>query len=327
MDSLADVRRLVIVHSPDSTRAKHYHYVRKDLAKVADAHQWPMREIALDGVPYYRAVKNVQSQLQAGDLVVAAGGDGVAQVSFNAIYNCDQAMLFATLPLGNGNDISRAFNGKHHSVAAVLAQPATDFYPLNVVADGRIVLTIASYVTFGATTVLVDYLNNQSSRRLRRVLKNLSPMASLPVGKLSDISRAINQLDFPDFLRGEQLLTDDSIGFFLIPAAHNVLRLPKDVTLASSEFFFHHAITKDKNLVNKILMAGAWTLRFPGEMTELEELKFIDNTDADNDAAAQRLNASMDIVANVSGDNVNLGPIRTLSAIRSLRSVKVLFNK
>ena len=310
-----NIRRILIVHSLHSTRANRYDLVRRDLAKLASERGWGLNEIMLDNLPYYAAVKKVLSELADGDLVVAAGGDGIAQVSFNAVYFAKSKpnIIFTTIPLGNGNDISRAFNGRRRSVGAILSQPVTDFYPLNVAADGKIVLTVASYVTFGATTVLVDYLNRENGRRARQLLKNLTPAAAIPVTKLPDISTAISQLDFPDFNRDGTPLTDDSIGFFLIPAAHNILRLPKDITMASSEFFFHHATTKDKNLAGKIIMAGAWTLHFPGQMTELEELEFIDNTG--------------DIIANVSGDNVNLGPIHHLSAIRSTRSVKVLFNK
>ena len=310
-----NIRRILIVHSSHSTRANRYDLVRRDLAKLASVRGWGLNEIMLDNLPYYAAVKKVLSELADGDLVVAAGGDGIAQVSFNAVYFAKSKpnIIFTTIPLGNGNDISRAFNGRRRSVGAILSQPVTDFYPLNVAADGKIVLTVASYVTFGATTVLVDYLNRENGRRARQLLKNLTPAAAIPVTKLPDISTAISQLDFPDFNRDGTPLTDDSIGFFLIPAAHNILRLPKDITMASSEFFFHHATTKDKNLAGKIIMAGAWTLHFPGQMTELEELEFIDNTG--------------DIIANVSGDNVNLGPIHHLSAIRSTRSVKVLFNK
>lgn len=310
-----NIRRILIVHSSHSTRANRYDLVRRDLAKLASARGWGLNEIMLDNLPYYAAVKKVLSELADGDLIAAAGGDGIAQVSFNAVYFAKSKpnIIFTTIPLGNGNDISRAFNGRRRSVGAILSQPVTDFYPLNVAADGKIVLTVASYVTFGATTVLVDYLNRENGRRARQLLKNLTPAAAIPVTKLPDISTAISQLDFPDFNRDGTPLTDDSIGFFLIPAAHNILRLPKDITMASSEFFFHHATTKDKNLAGKIIMAGAWTLHFPGQMTELEELEFIDNTG--------------DIIANVSGDNVNLGPIHHLSAIRSTRSVKVLFNK
>ena len=310
-----NIRRILIVHSLHSTRANRYDLVRRDLAKLASARGWGLNEIMLDNLPYYAAVKKVLSELADGDLVVAAGGDGIAQVSFNAVYFAKSKpnIIFTTIPLGNGNDISRAFNGRRRSVGAILSQPVTDFYPLNVAADGKIVLTVASYVTFGATTVLVDYLNRENGRRARQLLKNLTPAAAIPVTKLPDISTAISQLDFPDFNRDGTPLTDDSIGFFLIPAAHNVLRLPKDITLASSEFFFHHAIAKDKKLIGKIIMAGAWTLHFPGQMTELEELTFVNNAG--------------DIIANVSGDNVNLGPISHISAIRSTRSVKILFNK
>ena len=57
-------------------------------------------------------------------------------------------------------------------------------------------------------------------------------------------------------------------------------------------------------------MAGAWTIKFPGEMTELEELKFANN--------------DQNIIANISGDNVDLGKIKQLSAIRSTRPVRIL---
>ena len=310
-----DVRRILIIHSHHSTRASRYDLVRRDLGRLAAIHGWEVDEVVLDNLPYYVAIKKVLSKLADGDLVIAAGGDGVAQVSFNAVYYAKSKsnIIFSTIPLGNGNDISRAFNGRHRSVGTITSQPIVDFYPLNVAVNGRIALTVASYVTFGATTVLVDYLNRDNGRRSRQLLKNLTPAAAIPVTKLADISATINQLDFPDFYRDGTIVTDDSIGFFLIPAAHNILRLPKDITLASSEFFFHHATTKDKNLMGKIVMAGAWTLHFPGQMTELEELEFINNTG--------------DIIANVSGDNVNLGKVKRISAIRSTRPVKVLFDK
>lgn len=306
------IQRLVVVHSPSSTRAKQYSHVRTDLQKFAGLRCWPILELALDNTPYYQAIKYIAGQLLDGDLLVSAGGDGVAQVSFQAIYVSHKSVVMATIPLGNGNDISRALNGRRTAVSSILNQSAIDFYPLNVVIDGHIALSLLSYVTFGATTVLVDYLNCLEARRARRVLKHLSPAAAVPLTQLNRISRKINTLDFPDFLRDGQIMADDSIGFFVIPAAHNVLRLPKKLVLAKSEFFFHHATTKDKGLLKKIIMAGAWTIHFPGETTDLEELDFGDN--------------SVDIIANVSGDNINLGPVKRMSAIRSTRPVKIMAN-
>lgn len=308
-----NIERIVVIHSPNSTRAKKFNRVNDELRFIAEPRSIKILDIVLDDLPYYQALKLIYKTIQDGDLIIAAGGDGVAQVTFNAVYLSSKDAIYTTIPLGNGNDISRAINGKLRATSSILSQNITEFYPLNIVANGKVILSLISYVTFGATTVLVDYLNDDNSRRLRRKLKDLSPAAAVPVSKLNKISKQINELNFPDFNRGETLMTDDSIGFFVISAAHNVLRLPKDVLLASSEFFFHHSTTKDKKLVGKVVMAGAWAIKFPGEMTELEELEFKDNT--------------TDIIANVSGDNVNLGPITRLTAIRSSRSVKILCNK
>lgn len=310
---MINYQRFVIVHSPKSTRAGHYRRISGELRLIAKQHKIDVVELELTDVPYFQAVKQITAKIKDGDLVVAAGGDGISQATFNAVYASHCEAVFMTLPLGNGNDISRAINGRRRSVGAILSENVADFYPLNVVVDKGKSIALISYITFGATTVLVDYLNRNSSRRSRKLLKNLSPAAAVPVTKLNEISRQISELDFPDFERDNNLMTDDSIGFFLIPAAHNVLRLPKDITWASSEFYFHHASTKDRGLASKIVMAGTWVLHFPGEMTELEELKFLNN--------------HQDIIANISGDNVNLGPIHHLTAIRSTRAVKVLANK
>ena len=306
-----NIKRVVIVHSPNSTRAKRYSSVVSYLADIY--RQDKLIDIELTDVPYFQAIKQIVGKLRDGDLVVAAGGDGITQVTANAVYLAKLDTIFTTVPLGHGNDISRAINKKNRNIEAILRQPVVDFYPLNVIINKKISFAVMSYITFGATTVIVDYLNKDNSRRLRRVLKNLTPAASVPIGNIGEISKKINELDFPDFWRDGKLLTDDSIGFFLIPAAHNVLRLPKDISLASSEFFFHYAKTKDKNLAKKIFMAGSWALRFPGEMTELEELRFTEN--------------GANITVNISGDNIKLGEVKTVSAVRSTRPIRILANK
>ena len=71
-------------------------------------------------------------------------------------------------------------------------------------------------------------------------------------------------------------------------------------------------MTKGKNLGQKILMAGLWTAKLPGVLTDLEELKFTNN--------------QVDIIANISGDNIHLGPVKEMVAIRSSRPVRVLLN-
>ena len=306
------VKRIVVVFSHHSTKAKRYQQVRDRLVATGQELGWELREVCLDNIPYHQVIERLSPELLNGDLVIAAGGDGIAQVTFQAVYQANRAIVYGTIPLGNGNDISRALNGRHRSARAILNQSVVDYHPLNIVVDGQLTFSLASYVTFGATTVLVDCLNQIPIRRARRTLRRLSPAASLPLNQLGKISRQIDRLEFPDFYRDGRLMRDDSIGFFTISAAHNVLRLPKDIRLARSEFFFHHAMTKGKNLGQKILMASLWTAKLPGVLTDLEELKFTNN--------------QVDIIANISGDNINLGPVREIVAIRSSRPVRVLFN-
>lgn len=305
------IKRIVVVFSPTSTRSRSYGRLRPQIVDQAHARGWNFFEIRLSGTPYFKARQLIELQLRGGDLLLAAGGDGTAQVSFDAIYSSKKDVVFATVPLGNGNDLSHAINKTHRAVRSILNQSIINFYPLNIIIDNKCEISLATYVTFGATTVLVDYLNRESARARRRLLRSLTPAASIPIQKINAISEEISQLDFPDFERDDQMITDDSIGFFVIPAAHNILRLPKPTFKLESQFFFHHAMTKDKNLVKKVLMAGQWIVNFPGEMTSMEVLSFIDN--------------KRDITANIAGDNTNLGAVKKIGAIRSQRSVKVLF--
>lgn len=309
---MENVKRLVVIYSPNSSRAKDFRRLHSNLLEIIKHRGWQIKLIELVDVPYRQAVKTITRQLKDGDLVLAAGGDGISQVAFNAVFTSQAEVFLAVAPLGNNNDIGRAFNGRHRSIFNILDQPAIDYFPMLVATDKREAFAIASYITFGATTIVVDYLNSDKGRKLRRCLKSIIPTAILSINQLKTISKEIDKLDFPDFYRNGQLMTEDSIGFFIIPAAHNILRLPKDVRKAASEFFFHYAKTKDKNLGGKVTMSLKWLAKFPGEMTELEEIKFENN--------------KADIVANISGDNVNLGAINKINVVRSPRPVKVLFN-
>lgn len=307
-------QRIVTVFAPKSTRARRYVHIRPQILDLVTDASVGFIEIRLDDIPYFEARQLIADQLRGGDLVVAAGGDGTAQTAFDAVYRSNARVTYATIPLGNGNDLSRALNGGHRSPAAILHQKPTKFYPLNIVIDGKLTFSLATYITFGATTVLVDYLNSDQVRARRRLFKNLSPAASVSVRRISELSHQISQLNFPDFKRdgSDDVVADDSIGFFVVSAARNILRLPRDITLANSEFFFHHAMTKDKNLAQKIIMAGAWTLKFPGDLSDMEEISFVGDYN--------------NITANVSGDNINLGQIKRLGALRSQRPVTVLYN-
>ena len=81
-----NIERIVVIHSPNSTRAKKYNKVSSELQAIAKARNIKILDIVLDDLPYYQALKLICRDICDGDLVVAAGGDGVAQVTFNAVY-------------------------------------------------------------------------------------------------------------------------------------------------------------------------------------------------------------------------------------------------
>lgn len=302
-------RRFVTVFSPNSTRADKYIKIRPQLIDLAHDAKADYTEVRLEDTPYYDARRLIGNELKDGDLLIACGGDGTAQVAFDALYCSKKDATYATIPLGNGNDTARALYGNKRSPNVILMADECDFSPLNIYINGRRQFSLCSYITFGATTILVDYLNDVDSRRRRKYLRGLSPAMSVPIARLGDISKAINQMNFPDFMRDDQLMRDDSIGFFLISAAHDILRLPHSYLHASSDFYFHHAVTGDKSLAQKVVMAGLWTLKFPGEASSIEELTL------------ERPSA---ITANVAGDNIPLDGVRQISALRSQRTVKIL---
>lgn len=308
-----NIKRIVVVHSPKSTRSKLFTLIKKTVENLADKKQINIVYIPVVDKPYFEAATMVKHRLRDDDLVLAAGGDGISQMTFQAVYDSKKDIIYGTIPLGNSNDIARAFNKKFRTASAILEQSVVDFYPLKVVTDNKIKLALISYVTFGATTVLVDYLNAPNGRKLRKVLKALTPAAAVPVTKLGEISRKISNLKPLNITRGDQTISDNSLGLFLINAAHNVLRVPKDMRFLKADFYFHHADMANTNFLKKAVLAIRWTAHFPGRTTVLEEWKI--------------KKPNKHTIANISGDNVDLGYVTTLAACRSTRAVKILATK
>ena len=305
--------RLLAVFAPNSTRANKYlTKVRSQLVNFARENNAAFHEIAIEKLPYDNAYNVISRQINDGDLIVSCGGDGLTQVSFDAAFSSKKSAIFATIPLGNGNDFSRALNGNKTNPQNILRQNARDFYPLKISihsAKSKKIIALSSYITFGATTVLVDSLNCENARARRRKLRILTPAVSLPISKLNQLSRKISALNFPIFQNNGQKSTDDSFGFFVVNAARGLLRLPKKITFDKTDFFFHCAKTCDKNLINKIIMAGIWSAHFPGKITNDKEITFHD---------------PVNIAANIAGDNIELQNVNKISAERARKSIKVL---
>lgn len=319
---------MAVVISSSSRAAQYYTKTRPAIERFAALHRLKFLQIELnakqlsDDELLTRKLSDrttIAQQLTDGDLAVACGGDGVAQLTFDAVYCANQSLVtgasFAVIPLGNGNDLGRALNGHKVTVRQILQQATQPFYPLEISfqsVDTVLLFAVASYITFGATTKLVDLLNQCDVRLRRRRLAKLSPAAALPLKQVGVLSRAISLAKFPDFWCQDKLYRHDSVGFFTVSAAHGLLRVARRYLFARDNFFFHLSTMADKNLVRKILTAGHWAAKFPGHFTVGETIEF---------------RRPVDLVANLAGDNIRLIEVDKIKAVRAVRAVRVLTSR
>jgi hypothetical protein len=306
-------RRIVTIFSPQSSRSDGYKKLASQLNKLAVWRHFPVVEILLDETPYFEACQQIAQSLADGDLVLSAGGDGVAQATIQAVYESTKDVTVGCLPFGNANDLARALNGRVKQLDKILAAPVINFHPLMLSINNQAKFFVASYATFGATTVVVDWINSQKARNLRRRFHRLPPVVGLKLADLNQISQAINTIDFPDFRRRGRVYPDDSVGFFMISAAGGLLRLKKN-HLRDKNFFFHSADVKGRKfgqtLLGKSLMASGWaTFGLPGQVSTSERLVLLSKSQ---------------LICHIGGDNIPLDDVAIISAKRSPRAIKLL---
>jgi|GEM_PF-757984 len=307
--------RLVVVNSPKSSRAAEYEKkVAPELRNLAEKHNAEFVEVSLNRVAYVDAVQMVRDSLADGDILLGAGGDGISQVTLQGAFESQKDVIVGFLPFGNANDFATALNGRIKNPEKILNSPIIDFHPLELTINEKRKFFVAAYATFGVTTVAVDWLNSERVRAARKQFSILPPMSALRPQHLGKMSRDINNLNFPEFRRNGAICHDDSIGFFLVPAAKGVLRLPKTHNfLMRDDFFFHSDSVRNKSpgkgWFGKSLRAGRWaTFGLPGAISDYEKLEFLQPSD---------------IAIHIGGDTVDLKKVRTISAERSKRIVRI----
>jgi hypothetical protein len=307
--------RLVVVYSPDSSRADEYdRKTSHELRQLADTHGAKLVEVLLGDTPYLETMHMVRDSLRDGDVVFGAGGDGVNQTTLHGAFESKRDVTLGFLPLGNANDFATTLNGRIKNPVRILGSPTIDFHPLELLINDRVKFYVAAYATFGITTVAVDWLNSEKTRGDRKRFAKLPPIAALRPGYLGKMSHAINKLKFPAFRCDCLVHHDDSIGFFLTPAAKGVLRTPgANNFLTRDDFFFHFDNVRKKSpgkgWVGKSLVASRWaTLGLPGLISDYEKVEFIHTTD---------------MMVHIGGETVNLGKVQSISAERSRHSIKI----
>ncbi len=301
-------QRIVVVHSPHSTAAARYnHKIKPALQKIASA----LHEIGLNNVPYFEARDIIAKVLRDGDVVVAAGGDGLVNVTLDAALASGQSVTCAVVPLGNFNDFSRAINGSSSDPAKILASQPVEFHPLDLAINGQHQLYGMQYITFGASAKLTEWLNAPATRRLRRRVGGNSVLfGTICMLNYAKIFGSLGSMEtmLPNFTRNGKVYHDNNIGFMVGGIGAYFQPEPGNLHLFHRQLWFHRATLTGQASRDVPYLASWFGRRVPGDLTEGEILTF---------AQPARL------VTQVAGDKLVFDDVTTIACVRSSKSLKL----
>lgn len=161
------MRRLIIVYNPRSSQ----------YANVKDEVLTPARKLSGFMVGKYEVaptnlddnIAKLSKIIKDGDLILAAGGDATGIIASNAVLRSGRDATLAALPYGNFNDLARTLGCNHLSdvIEQADSQPA-NFYPLEIIVDGKRVRWATCYVTIGMTAAAVKLYDHPQMRQKLR---------------------------------------------------------------------------------------------------------------------------------------------------------------
>ena len=128
------MRRLILVYNPRSSR---FVKVKKDvIEKLRGISGWMVGKFEVADTDVDDNAARLAKILLDGDLVIAAGGDGTANIALNGIMQAKKlGVRLGVLGYGNFNDTARSF-GKP-SLDDILNGEPTKVWPLECVINGK----------------------------------------------------------------------------------------------------------------------------------------------------------------------------------------------
>lgn len=127
-------RRLIVVYNP---RSSHFRLVKRDiLSKTAKLEGWMVGKFEVADTDVDDNAKRLAMILNDGDLVVAAGGDGTANIAINGIMLSKATdVRVGVLGYGNFNDTARTFGVQKFE--DILKGDAQEVWPLELSINGK----------------------------------------------------------------------------------------------------------------------------------------------------------------------------------------------
>ncbi len=156
------MKRLLLVFNP---RSSHFWQVERDvLEKVRNLKGWMVGKYEIADTDVDDNAKKLSRVVMDGDVVVAAGGDGTANIAMNGILlSGAKDVKFGVMGYGNFNDMARMF-GKT-SLEDILNKAGKKVWPLECKINGKHWRYAMCYFTVGMFAEACEVFDKPKVRR------------------------------------------------------------------------------------------------------------------------------------------------------------------
>ncbi len=140
------MKRLLLVFNP---RSSHFWQVERDiLTKVRELRGWMVGKYEISDTDVDDNARKLSKIVMDGDIVVAAGGDGTANIAVNGILlSGATGVKFGVMGYGNFNDMARMFGD--FSLEEILEKSGKEVWPLECRINGKHWRYAMCYFTVG----------------------------------------------------------------------------------------------------------------------------------------------------------------------------------
>ncbi len=298
--------RILVIYSPNSTNAVRF---QRTILPQLEKIDYDYQLLPIVDLPYFQARQQIQAAIKDGDEVLAAGGDGIVNVSLDAALSSGKNVSFSVTALGNFNDFARSINGSITKINKVIQAPTIDFHPLDLSINREHLLYAAQYISLGVTARLTDYLNSDEARALRKKLRRSNTLfGMISAINYNKIFRNLSDISLPPATHDGRIICENSLGFMLGPIGHYFGPSQKSYHQDDADFWFHHAKLTGHSARDVPYISSWFGRNLPGDQTDYEEIVF------DNPAT---------VVSQVGGDKLDLENVSILSVQRSQKSLRL----
>lgn len=268
------MKRIIIVYNKNSSQYKRVEdEVFADVRKLKGyiIGKYEIEQTNLDD-----NARKLAKIIRDKDLVIAAGGDATAIISMNAVLLSGKDAELGALPYGNFNDLSHSL--KTRTLADILNGKIVNYYPLEVIVDGKHFRYSSSYVTLGMTAYAVELFDDKKVRKYLKGAHKSSWKSYLYLSRWYFRNRF--KKDFlPQFKLNGKLMSKRTTDYCAINsrAMMKVMR-GREWFLDKKEF--RSKTGKFRSFFNLcVLMIRSMVYCVPGEQVSVQKIEFVKPSD------------------------------------------------